>query len=300
MLAAAEREPELQAGGTVAHTRRALGRIFRQAGLDSPEADARILLQHVLGLKHNELTADGARAVSNGEIEMIRAAADRRLQREPVAYITGQKEFWSLPLKVTPATLVPRPETETVVSAALDVLACAGKSQAPLRIADVGTGSGALLLALLKELPQAFGVGVDISADAITVARENARKLGLAERAAFIVTDFCAALAPRSNLVVSNPPYLRTSELRDLAPEVREHEPRRALDGGEDGLRAYRAIAAQIGGVLAPGGTLVVEIGHTQAQMVTAVFAEAKMRLVTAPVRDLAGAERALILCAEW
>jgi release factor glutamine methyltransferase len=185
---------------------------------------------------------------------------------------------------------VPRPETETVVEAALAAVGRRG----PLRIADLGTGSGAILLALLSELPDATGVGTDRDPRALAVARHNAEQLALGTRAAFVVCDFGAALAGGCDLVVSNPPYIAAGEIATLAPEVRDYDPRAALDGGPDGLAAYRAIAADAARLLAPGGTLAIEIGATQATAVTALLAERGL-VVVATRHDLAGHPRVVV-----
>ena len=181
-------------GMTVAQARRALTDAFRQAELDSPELDARLLVGHALGLDHTGLTIESARSLGDDAAHALTALAARRLEREPVARILGVKEFWGLPLRLNDATLVPRPETETVVEAALAAIDSAGPRSRALRIADLGTGSGALLLALLTELPNASGIGTDVSREALAAARDNADRLGLAARAEFAVCDFGAAL----------------------------------------------------------------------------------------------------------
>ncbi len=258
---------------TVAGARRAWANKFRACGIDSPELDARMLVGHALGLDHAALAAAAAaRSLNIDEENAIGALAQRRLAREPVARILGWKEFWSLPLRVDASTLVPRPETETVVEAALAAIDADGLRSRPLRIADLGTGCGAILLALLSELPHALGVGTDASAAALSVARDNASRLGLA-RARFVACDVAAALRGPFDLIVSNPPYIASADIATLAPEVRDFEPRRALDGGADGLDFYRAIAAAAPALLAPGGVLIVELGAGQAQAVGAFFA---------------------------
>jgi release factor glutamine methyltransferase len=267
---------------------------FRAAGLDTPELDARVLVGHALGLDHTALAAASTRSLTAGDAKTIAALAARRLAHEPVARIVGVKEFWGLPLALNPATLVPRPETETVVEAALAALDRTGARSRPLRIADLGTGSGALLLALLSELPNAVGVGTDRSLAALAAARANAAALGLARRTAFVAGDFSAALGGGFYLVVSNPPYVRTADIATLAPEVREHDPILALDGGADGLACYRAIAADARRLLAPGGELVVEVGDNQADAVAALLAEHKLDVLSHARADLAGIARAL------
>jgi len=226
------------------------------------------------------------------EIDRIEELGARRLKGEPVARILGHKEFWGLPLRISAATLVPRPESETVVEAALAVIDATGGRMRPLRVADLGTGSGALLLALLSELPQADGVGTDLSAAALAVARDNAIALGLAGRAAFVACDFASALQGPFDLIVCNPPYVATGEIAALAPEVREHDPWLALDGGSDGLVGYRTLAADTARLLAPSGRLVVELGAGQAEAVSALFTQTGLAFWT--TNDLANIPRAL------
>jgi release factor glutamine methyltransferase len=275
-------------GMTIGRARREVAERLRAHGLDTPELDARLLVGHALGLDHPALTTDSARVLTPHETDRLGAGVARRLRHEPVARIVGRKEFWSLPLRITPAVLVPRPETETVVEAALAVVA----RGAAARIADIGVGSGAILLALLSELPNATAIGTDRDAGALAVARHNAEDLGLGGRAAFVACDFGAALAGAYDLVVSNPPYIATREIATLAPEVRDFDPRGALDGGSDGLTAYRAVAADAPRLLAPGGWLVVEVGIGQADAVTALFAGIGLETSDPPRRDLAGVPR--------
>jgi release factor glutamine methyltransferase len=277
---------------TIAQARRALADAFRQAHLDSPELDARLLAGHALGLDHTGLTIEGGRNLGDDDARTLAALAARRLNREPVARILGVKEFWGLPLQLNEATLVPRPETETVVEAALAAIDQSGPRNRALRIADLGTGSGALLIALLHELPEAAGIGTDISAEALAAARGNAGRLGLACRAEFTGGDFGAALPGVFDLVVSNPPYITSGDIAALAAEVR-HDPRRALDGGIDGLDCYRTIAGQARKLLKPDGHLVVELGIGQEPAVAALFCSAG--LAPSPARnDLSGIPRAL------
>ena len=278
---------------TVAAARRALVDTFRRAGLDSPELDARLLVGHALGLDHSALTAAERRTLTDAEVAAIAALTTRRLAREPVARIVGRKEFWGLPLQVTAATLVPRPETETLVDAALAAIDAGGPRSRTLAITDLGTGSGALMLALLSELPQAFAIGTDISGAALAVARDNAMRLGLSSCARFVAGEFGTALAGRFDLVVSNPPYVATGDIAGLSPEVR-YDPPHALDGGPDGLACYRAIAADARRLLKPGGCLVVELGIGQSQAVAALLRAAGLAMPPART-DLAGIPRALV-----
>ena len=284
-----------QAGGvrTVAEARRALAAKFHAGGLDTPDLDSRILIGHALGLDHAALAAAAARKLGANEENAIAALASRRLTGEPVARILGYKEFWSLPLRVDAATLVPRPETETVVEAALAAIDAGGPRSRKLRIADLGTGSGALILALLSELPNAFGVGTDTSFKALVTARDNARRLALI-RARFIACDMAAALHGPFDAIVSNPPYIASGDIATLAPDVRDFDPHLALDGGTDGLDFYRAIAAVAPTLLAPGGALVVELGVGQAEPVAHLFAAAGLA-PSPPHPDLNRTPRALV-----
>ena len=274
---------------TIAQARRALVDALRATGLPSPDLDARLLIGHVLGLDHAGLATQASRALSPDERETIAALATRRLSREPVARILGRKEFWGLDLNVTPAVLVPRPETETVVEAALAPIADRTRA---LKVLDLGTGSGAILLALLSELPNAVGVGTDRELGALKVARSNAENLGLASRVHFVACDFGAALGGGFDLVVSNPPYIATRDIASLDADVRDHDPRLALDGGADGLDAYRAIGRDAARLLAPGGRLLVEIGQGQGAAVRELFAAAGLAQ-EGPIRnDLSGIPR--------
>ena len=284
--------PAAAKGVSVGDCRRAWVAEFRARGIDSPELDARVLIGHALDLDHAALAAHADQPLSAEQQGAIAALARRRLAREPVARITGTKEFWSLALRVTGATLVPRPETETIVTAALHALDRRGPRSRAWRIADIGTGSGAIVLALLSELPNAFAIGTDISAAALAVARDNAGRLG-AGRAAYVVCDMASALSGPFDLIVSNPPYIATGDLDRLAPEVRQFDPRIALDGGADGLAGYRALAATAAPLLARNGVLVVELGKDQAESVAALFVAAGLAPV-APQYDLYGLPRAL------
>jgi release factor glutamine methyltransferase len=281
---------------SVGAARRALARVFAAAGLDNPALDARVLVGHALGLDHAALAAAAERTLEADERRSIAQLAERRLARESVGRIVGVREFWGLPLRITPAVLEPRPDTETLVQTALAALAADGSRDRPLRIADLGTGSAALLLALLSELPHAIGVGTDRSVAALKVARDNARRLGFADRAHFAAGDFGAALAGGFDLVVVNPPYVETAAISALAPEVREHEPRLALDGGADGLGPYRALAADGLRLLAAAGHMVVELGAGQEDAVVGLFAAGGLAARGPAAQDLSGIARALHL----
>jgi release factor glutamine methyltransferase len=282
-------------GFSVDAARRRLAREFRVRGLDTPELEARILVGHALGLDHAALAAKSGHLLATAEADAIAALAARRLAREPVARIVGRKEFWGLLFALNTETLVPRPETETVVEAALAAVQGRHRKLPRLRVADLGTGSGALLLALLSELPTASGIGTDTSLTALGCARDNASALGLAARASFVACDYGAALRGPVDLLVSNPPYVARPDIAGLQPEVRDFDPRSALDGGLDGLDGYRAIASQARRLLAPEGILVVELGRGQSGPVASIFAPTGL----APVawrHDLLGVVRAVAM----
>ncbi len=275
----------------IGDVRRNVARRLRYRTIDTPELDARLLVGHALALDHAALTGAAARPLEPAEIARIEALVTRRLAGEPVARILGVKEFWGLRLALSPAVLVPRPETETVVEQALAAVLRDGPRSRPLRIADLGTGSGAIMLALLSELQNAFAVGTDREPAALATARRNAQRLGMAARAAFVTCDFGAALAGGFDVVVTNPPYLRSGEIAALPAEVRDFDPRPALDGGPDGLAAYRAIAADARRLLAPNAHLVAETGKGQDAAVASLFAAAGLRRI-GTARDLAGISR--------
>jgi release factor glutamine methyltransferase len=282
--------PAALAGQTVETARRALATRFRQQGIDSAELDARLLTGDAFGLDLTGLIAATTRIVTPDEAAHLENFLQRRLAGEPVARILGVKEFWGLTLNLSAATLVPRPDTETVVELALEVC----RRQERRRIADIGTGSGAILLALLSELPDATGVGTDISLEALGTARDNAARLGLTPRAAFVACNYTAALSGPFDLIVSNPPYIRSTDIAGLDREVREYDPPRALDGGPDGLAAYRAIAPDAARLLAPGGTLIVEAGYGQSGPIEELMSASGLTPDVPPKADLAGIPRAV------
>ena len=281
-------------GQTVDAARRALTARFKSAVLESAELDARMLVGAVLGLDLTGLISAAGRRLSADESSSLEDFARRRLDGEPVARILGAREFWGLRLTLSAATLVPRPDTETVVELALDMMRAGPASDRQLRIADLGTGSGAILLALLSELPRAHGVGTDISGDALQTARSNAVNLGLADRATFIACDYAADLAGPFDLMVSNPPYIRSADIAGLAVEVRDFDPPGALDGGRDGLDAYRALIPQAARLLAPQGALVVEVGQGQHDDVRELMMAAGLAPEGPARADLAGIRRAV------
>jgi release factor glutamine methyltransferase len=265
-------------------------RRLETAGVDSPVIDARLLVEAAAGATRADILADPRRPLDEAQAQALENLVSRREQREPVSHILGAKGFWKIMLRVTPAVLAPRPDTETILDVVLPLY---GETQA-FSVLDLGVGSGAILLAILAERPAARGLGVDASDEALAVARENAANLGLSKRAVFTHTDWTAGLDnDQFDLVVSNPPYVKRGDIAKLPPEVRDHEPRLALDGGRDGLDAFRAIAPQILRVLKPGGRFAVEFGQGQASAVCALF-EAARAGELAVTRDLANHERVL------
>jgi release factor glutamine methyltransferase len=267
---------------------------FKSAGIESAELDARILTGAALGLDLTGLIKAARQRVAETDTVKLEAFAHRRLAGEPVARILGLKEFWGLPFRLSTETLVPRPDTETVVELALEMLRAMPHSTGPARIADIGTGSGAILLSLLSELPDAIGVGTDISPAALTTASQNAAELGMMSRAGFVACDYAAALSGGFDLIVSNPPYIRSTDVAGLAVEVRDHDPQRALDGGADGLNAYRDLIPEAARLLKHGGALVVEAGIGQSGDIEAFMTAAGLTIAGAPRTDLGGVARAV------
>jgi release factor glutamine methyltransferase len=257
---------------------------------ENPRLEARLLLAHALGLTLHDLIRDRTRPVDPTAYEALLA---RRLRHEPIAYLLGHREFWSLDFLVSPATLIPRPDTETVVEAA--ITAC--RPRPPRQILDLGTGTGCLLLSLLHEFPAATGVGIDLHFDAAALARQNAHRLGLAPRAQFAVMHWTAALSDGQqgfDLVVSNPPYIPAGEVADLMADVADFEPHLALDGGADGLAAYREIIRSLHGIMQPDGVAVLELGLGQADLVGSLADQAGYTV--SHQLDLAAIPRAIVL----
>ena len=270
---------------------RHLVRVFEAARLPDARSDARFLALHALALTPLDLTLRGREAIGEAGAEALERAAARRLAGEPVARIVGAWEFWGLPFALGPETLVPRPDTESVVEAALRLFPDRNR---PLRLIDLGTGTGCILVALLHERPNALGIGLDRAEGALAVARRNAAENGVGDRAAFLRGSWLDALAGPFDLIVSNPPYIAAPVIATLEPEVRLHDPLAALDGGTDGLDAYRAILLAIArrpGLLSAGGALVLEIGYDQGRALTHLAQEMGFADVSVG-RDLAGNER--------
>jgi release factor glutamine methyltransferase len=294
--------PETSSGfsSALSHTQahqRAAG-LLAEAGIETPKRDARVLICEAASIDHAALLRDPDARLGEDAAVRLQAFIERRLAREPVSRILGRREFWGLSLRITPDVLDPRADTETLVAAAVEALR--NRRDETLRILDLGTGSGALLCALLSEFPQAFGVGADRDARALSVARENLAACGFASRSALLCGDWGDALGedaigPAFDLVVANPPYVRSAEIATLAPEVRDYDPRAALDGGPDGLLAYRAIAADLRRLAAPDGIAIVEIGFDQAESAAKCFREAGWASIAVRL-DLENQPRALLV----
>ena len=263
------------------------------AGIDNARFEARLLLAHAAGVTIEWLVAPGDEAPPPSVVEALRALTARRIRREPMAYVTGEREFWGLPFKVSPAVLVPRPGSETLIEAALALMP--GRTE-PWRIVDLGVGSGCLLLTLLREFPNARGVGLDASAEALSVAQYNADALGVGARTHLVRGDWrlqgwAGQLGGPFDLLVSNPPYIETEAIDGLMPEVARFEPRLALDGGGDGLAAYRIIADQAAGLVVHGGRVLIEAGEGQVTDISK-FLSAAGFAVGGPWKDLGGIDR--------
>ncbi|MGD8369682.1 MAG: peptide chain release factor N(5)-glutamine methyltransferase [Desulfobacterales bacterium] len=268
---------------------------FASCGIDSPRSSAEILLAHSLGLQRIDLYVRYDQPLQDEELRGFKSLIRRRVAREPVAYITGEREFWSMPLLVTPAVLIPRPETERLVEAAAEALPEAGT----LRMLEPGSGSGAVSIALATERPSLRIFASDRSAAALSVAGKNAARHGVAERIEFFVGDWLCPVSDKAafDAVVCNPPYVPSGEIDSLQPEVSRFEPRRALDGGPDGLDAVRRLAADALGCLKPGGTLLFEIGFDQGPAACRIVAAAGGFAAPVVLKDYAGKDRVIRVC---
>lgn len=275
-------------GATIAETLREGARQLNEAGIENPRLEARILLAHALHRRAEDLIRDLSAPVGASDFESL---ITRRSGREPLAYILGWREFWSLRFRVSASTLIPRPESETLVEAAFALCPDSGSGY---RVLDLGTGTGCLLLAFLYERSRAFGIGVDRSESAARLARDNAADIGLAARSAFLCGDWADSVSARFDLVISNPPYIPTPALAELMPDVAVFEPRSALDGGACGLTAYRAIIAALPRLVTPAGAAILELGIEQFDAVAALASGAGFR--SEPRPDLSGTPRAIIL----
>jgi release factor glutamine methyltransferase len=268
----------------------AIERQLQQASIDEPRREARLLLAAATGWSLATLMAYPDRLLGAKSPE-VSTFLTERLARKPISRILGEREFYGLPFRLGPATLDPRPDTEVLVDGVLARLRAEGRAEAPLRLIDLGTGTGAILLALLHQLPAATGLGIDLAPGAVAMAEENAARLGLAGRAAFWTGDLFAGVTGRFDAILSNPPYIPTDMLPALAPEVVRHDPALALDGGADGLVFYRRIAEGATVFLSPGGWLALEVGAGQAGEVAALLAGAGLHRIETAF-DLGGIER--------
>lgn len=264
--------------------------VLRDAGVETPVVDAWLIVQHVTQWNRAELLSKSKDLLTDVQAKDLAAALKRRVNREPVSRIVGSRGFWKSDFKVTPQTLDPRPDSETLIEASLKIA-----YPFPKRVLDLGTGTGCLLLSLLLEWPEATGVGVDISAEAVATASENAATLGFASRTKFVESNWENFESNESfDWVISNPPYIAPSELKDLAPEVTKFDPMTALVGGDDGLECYRSIVKHLPKWLKSGGGAIFEIGHTQANDVKSILAGAGL-VVIQTCHDLAGNDRAVV-----
>jgi release factor glutamine methyltransferase len=266
----------------------AAARLLREGSMASPELDSRLLLCHAAGLSHEDFVAGLNDALAPEAAARFASYVERRLAGEPVSRIIGVREFYGRAFRIDASTLDPRPDTETLIEAALALV----DRKAPLEILDLGTGSGCILITLLAELPLATGLGIDNSLDALEISRANAHILGVGDRVRFLAGDWLEAVEGSFDLVVANPPYLSAEEMAGLSPEVGGYDPKEALDGGPHGLFAYRRIVSRLPKVLRPGGLSLFEIGHTQADAVSGLLAEAGFGLEQEPWRDLVGRAR--------
>ena len=271
--------------------------VLREAGIETPELDARLLLCHATGLSHEAYVARAREALAPEVAASFEASVRRRAAREPVSRILGVREFYGRKFLVDRHALDPRPDTETLIEAALDHVERATSRESSLKLLDLGTGTGCILITLLAELPRARGVGTDISGAALKLAAANADRLGVADRASFVASNWLDGVEGSFDLILSNPPYIASAQITNLAREVAVHDPRLALDGGPDGLDAYRRIAARAGQALAPTGRILLEIGADQAQAVARIFCGAGLGLdgEEAVGRDLAGRPRLVV-----
>lgn len=265
-------------------------KLLVESGIENPETDIRLLMQHALGLSHAKFVSSLNRVLTDAEVKTLDGMIARRAQREPVSRIIGTRGFWKSEFKLSPQTLDPRPDSETLIEAALKY-----SDVPPATILDLGTGTGCLLLSLLQEYPKATGLGIDISEEAAATARENAVALNLADRASFLAADWndWQASAP-FDLVISNPPYIAPDEMAGLEPEVTQYDPVTALVGGDDGLECYRSIAALLPRALKKGGLVVLEIGHMQAEAVKSILALSDIAVIQT-LTDLGGSNRAVV-----
>ena len=280
--------------GTLGKAVNAVAEEFKSIGIDSARLDARLIVTRALGLEPQSALLYPEQEITTESSRIILEMVERRMRREPMAQIFGHREFWSLDFLITADSLIPRPDTETLVEAVLSSIGEDGKDNS-LNILDLGTGSGCILLSLLSELPNTNGIGIDISEAAVSVAEANAAHLGLSDQSRFQIGNWGQGLDDTFDIIVSNPPYIPAADIEGLAPEVALYEPRGALDGGEDGLDAYRSITMDLKRLLKPDGSAFFEIGVGQADDVVLILSENGFSgIETLP--DLAGIDRVIAL----
>ncbi|TCU10596.1 peptide chain release factor N(5)-glutamine methyltransferase [Rhizobium sullae] len=269
-------------------------RRFTEAGIADAATDARLLVAGLLKLSPTEMLSRSNEPLAADKEALIQAAVERRLAHEPVHRILGEREFYGLPLSLSAETLEPRPDTEILVDAVLPYLSTLAKTEEHLHILDLGTGTGAICLALLRECPEASGIGSDVSVDALRTAESNAARNGLKERFETVQSSWFQNIHGTFHAIVSNPPYIASNVIDNLAPEVTKFDPAAALDGGPDGLDAYKAIAKDAARFVQPNGVIGLEIGYDQRNDVTAVFEAAGFRCVES-VKDYGQNDRVLV-----
>lgn len=282
------------APATLADTLAGVRRQLADGGIPEAAREARLLVGGLLGLDAAAFISGGERALTEAEAGLVAAAVARRLDREPVYRILGRRPFFGLTLMLSPDTLEPRPDTEILVERLIPIAEEIVAMKGRCRVLDLGTGTGAIVLALVDAVPGVFGTGTDISPGALETARANAQLNGVSDRFEALESDWFSAVSGEHDIIVSNPPYIRSAVVDGLDDEVRRFDPRRALDGGDDGLEAYRAIASGATGHLAPGGVVGLEIGFDQKEQVTELMKSNGFQLIEA-ARDLGGNDRVLV-----
>lgn len=283
-----------EAQGTLGTVLRRAKEVLAAYGVENPALDARLIVEHFSGTTRTDAIARADRPLDAATISAIEAAISRRRAGEPVHRILGFREFYGLKLELSPDTLEPRPDTETLVDMVLPFLRDMARREEACRVLDLGTGTGAIALALLSQVENCVATGVDLAEGALLSAQKNALRLRLGDRFTALESDWFAEISGRFHLIVSNPPYIETKEIEALRADVRNFDPMLALDGGDDGLAAYRRIAAGANSHLEDGGIVAVETGYDQKRLVSDIFAEAGFGLIEAG-RDLAGNDRVLI-----
>lgn len=281
-------------GPTVSETLAEVRRRFIEAGISDPVTDARLLVAGLLKFSSTEMLSRGNERLAEEKVALITAGVERRLAHEPVHRILGEREFYGLPLSLSEGTLEPRPDTEILVDTMLPFLRGLAKTERHLHILDIGTGTGAICLALLSECPEASGIGSDVSADALSTAKSNAERNGLGERFEVVQSSWFQNISGTFHAIVSNPPYIASNVIANLAPEVTKFDPAAALDGGPDGLDAYKAIAKDAARFMRPDGVIGLEIGYDQRNDVTAVFEAAGFQCVGS-AKDYGQNDRVLV-----